>query len=91
MNIIYYKKEDFMDTKAVFEDIRQYRKSRKETQGEFWNRFGLTQPGGSRYEGEQKIPLPTAILLSLFAQGKISEEDINTTLNVVKTCEKVSS
>lgn len=80
-----------MNTNEVLSDLRQYRKSIDETQVEFWNRFGLTQPGGSRYEGEQQIPAPTAILLALYAKGKIAEEDIVLALEEVKKCSKVSS
>jgi hypothetical protein len=80
-----------MDTNEVLSDIKKYRKSRKETQSTFWNRFGLTQPGGSRYEGDQKIPLPTAILVGLFADGLISESDIDEIMEKVKKCDRVSS
>jgi len=80
-----------MDTNEVLSDIKKYRKSRKETQSTFWNRFGLTQPGGSRYEGDQKIPLPTAILVGLFADGLISESDIDEVMEKVKKCDRVSS
>ena len=80
-----------MNTNEVLSDLRQYRKSINETQVEFWNRFGLTQPGGSRYEGDQQIRAPTAILLALYAKGKIAEEDISLALEEVKKCAKVSS
>lgn len=33
------------------------------TQREFWNRLGLTQSGGCRYEGGQTIPKTVRILL----------------------------
>lgn len=80
-----------MDTNEVLSDIKKYRKSRKETQSTFWNRFGLTQPGGSRYEGDQKIPLPTAILVGLFADGFISESDIDEVMEKVKKSDRVST
>lgn len=61
---------------SVLENVQAFRKSRSETQAEFWKRFGLTQPGGSRYENGQPIPRPTAVLLDLFASGTISEEQL---------------
>lgn len=38
-------------------------------QGEFWNRIGVTQSGGSRYETGRRISKPVAILIEL-AYGK---------------------
>jgi transcriptional regulator with XRE-family HTH domain len=41
------------------------RKSLKLNQYEFWHRVGVTQSGGSRYEGNRRIPLPVRLLLQL--------------------------
>ena len=34
-------------------------------QTEFWSRIGVTQPGGSRYEGGRLAPEPTRIVVDL--------------------------
>lgn len=38
--------------------LAAYRKSLGESQTVFWDRFGATQAGGSRYEREQPMPPP---------------------------------
>lgn len=76
---------------SVLENVQGFRKSRSETQADFWKRFGLTQPGGSRYENGQPIPRPTAILLDLFANGTISEQQLTESLTRVSLSHNVSS
>lgn len=39
-------------------DYRKIRASLGMNQSEFWNRIGITQSGGSRYEGGRKLPAP---------------------------------
>lgn len=46
------------------------------TQSEYWNRFGVTQSGGSRYENGRSIPTPVAALIWLFEAGKVTEKDL---------------
>lgn len=55
------------------------RESRKLTgmnQKEFWGRFGVTQSGGSRYEGGREIGGPTQILMMLYARNRINDDDL---------------
>jgi transcriptional regulator with XRE-family HTH domain len=56
--------------------LREYRKSRQESQFQFWLRFGVTQSRGSRFEMGTDIPSPVAILLRLYLDGKITDCDL---------------
>lgn len=58
------------------ETLREYRKSRKESQFRFWSRFGVTQTRGSRFEMGMKIPPPIKILLKLYFEGTITDGDL---------------
>ncbi len=46
-------------------NIRKIRKATGLTQAQFWHRVGITQSGGSRYEGGRNIPKPVRILLHI--------------------------
>jgi hypothetical protein len=63
--------------KLDFNDIASYRRLRGENQLNFWQRFGVTQSGGSRYESGRGVPRPVRILMSLYAEGKITDEDLS--------------
>jgi transcriptional regulator with XRE-family HTH domain len=54
----------------------EIRKSKGENQTEFWARFGITQSGGSRYEGGRSPARPTQILMALYLTGKVTDEDL---------------
>ena len=41
------------------------RYKRGENQSELWNRIGVTQSGGSRYESGRSIPKPVQLLLQV--------------------------
>ena len=62
--------------KLNLNDILAYRKSLGENQNVFWQRFGVTQSGGSRYESGRNIPRPVRLLISLYAASKIGDEDL---------------
>lgn len=62
--------------KVDLSDLVKMRKARNENQSEFWQRFGCTQSGGSRYEGGRDLPRPTAILIALYELGVITDEDL---------------
>jgi len=48
----------------------------KESQKIFWSRFGVTQSRGSRFELGANIPRPVMILLHLYFEARISDDDI---------------
>lgn len=56
--------------------LREYRKTRRESQFRFWSRFGVTQSRGSRFEMGTEIPLPVTILLKLYLDGVITDSDL---------------
>ncbi len=58
-------------------DLKEYRKSLRETQFFFWSRFGVTQSRGSRFEMGAEIPSPVAILLKLYMEGIITDKDLS--------------
>jgi hypothetical protein len=58
------------------EGLREFRKSRRESQRRFWARFGVTQTRGSRFEMGTRIPQPIVILLKLYFDGVISDGDL---------------
>jgi hypothetical protein len=62
--------------KLNLNDVVGYRRALGENQSMFWTRFGVTQSGGSRYESGRNIPKPVRMLLSLFASGKVTDEDL---------------
>lgn len=57
-------------------DTRRYRRAMDINQDTFWARFGTTQSGGSRYEAEGRIPGPLSILLVLYENGRITDDDL---------------
>lgn len=58
------------------EALREYRKTRRESQFRFWSRFGVTQSRGSRFEMGMEIPAPVTILLRLYLEGVITDSDL---------------
>jgi predicted transcriptional regulator len=63
-------------TKLQFNDIASFRRKLGENQHEFWQRFGVTQSGGSRYESGRALPKPVRLLVSLWTTGTISDADL---------------
>ena len=57
-------------------NLAALRKQSGENQETFWRRFGVTQSGGSRYESGRNIPTPIAMLLAVWASGKIDDSDL---------------
>jgi len=64
------------------------RRLRGENQCQFWQRFGITQSGGSRYEAGRGLPTPTALLLHFYASGKINDDDLQAALAAVSKTKK---
>lgn len=58
------------------ESLRRHRKARRENQSYFWERFGVTQSRGSRFEMGAELPPPVAILLKLYLEGIITDLDL---------------
>lgn len=58
------------------QDPQRYRKVLGESQGVFWQRFGVNQSGGSRYESGRTIPKPVRMLMALYASGRSCDEDL---------------
>jgi transcriptional regulator with XRE-family HTH domain len=58
------------------EELRQLRKSRRESQSKFWKRFGVTQSRGSRFEQGLQLPVSVAILVKLYLEGKVNDGDL---------------
>lgn len=62
---------------AAPHDLRRLRIRKRESQERFWSRFGVTQSSGSRFETGVLIPPPVAILLRLYANGTLKDEDLH--------------
>ncbi len=58
------------------EELRKFRRKKRESQGYFWSRFGVTQSRGSRFEKGAEIPRPVAILLDLYFRGVLTDGDL---------------
>jgi DNA-binding transcriptional regulator YiaG len=58
------------------DELVQIRKKEALNQLEFWQRFGITQSGGSRYESGRSVPNPAKILMRLYLDGTITTEDL---------------
>ena len=56
--------------------IQAYRRKIRESQKVFWSRFGVTQSRGSRFELGANIPKPVMMLLRLYFEGRITDDDI---------------
>ena len=55
-----------MNTKNfTAEQVLTLRKKLELNQTNFWNRIGITQSGGSRYESGRDIPAPVQTLLAI--------------------------
>ena len=51
-------------------DYRLLRAKLRLNQAQFWNRIGVTQSAGSRYESGRTVPKPAAVLAHLiYVQG----------------------
>ena len=71
-------KLDVSQKKAIkqLSNVRAFRQSVAPNQSVFWNQYGVTQSGGSRYEGGRNIPTATRILMALHTMGVVSDEDL---------------
>lgn len=58
------------------ETLKDLRIKRRENQTKFWQRFGVTQSRGSRFELGKEIPSPVTILIKLYVEGVIQDGDL---------------
>lgn len=58
------------------EVLRELRIAKRESQTKFWDRFGVTQSRGSRFELGMEIPSPVVILVNLYLTGTVSDGDL---------------
>jgi transcriptional regulator with XRE-family HTH domain len=56
--------------------LRVLRQKQGLNQHEFWSLFGVTQSGGSRYEGGRRLPSALVLLLHLRHSGKLTDKDL---------------
>lgn len=61
-----------------FSDLSGYRKKRGLNQTTFWQLFGVTQSGGSRYEMGRAIPIPITMLLQAYEDGLLDDTVLQT-------------
>ncbi len=62
--------------KAKIPDLTGARNALGLNQRDYWERYGITQSSGSRYESGRAVPRPLAMLLRLHNDGKISDKDL---------------
>ena len=62
---------------AAPHELRRLRIRKRESQEKFWSRFGVTQSSGSRFETGVVIPPPVAILLRLYVNGTLKDDDLH--------------
>jgi hypothetical protein len=65
-----------MKKKLDLGQLQEVRKQSKRNQKDFWNPFGVTQSGGSRYESGRKLAKPLALLIHFWQAGKITDADL---------------
>jgi hypothetical protein len=57
-------------------NLKKLRLSWNESQTKFWCRFGVTQSRGSRFEKGIGIPHSVAMLMDLYFEDKVSDNDL---------------
>ena len=58
------------------QNIADYRRTTGLNQSKFWQLFGYTQSGGSRFEAGREIPDSVSLLLIFHSQGILTDEDL---------------
>ena len=66
------------------EDVRAFRKKTGMNQALFWERIGITQSGGSRYETGRNIPVTVQILLTIAYGGPAQAQAMTEALRAWK-------
>lgn len=57
-------------------ELKAIRKKIGLNQADFWQRFGITQSGGSRYESGREVPEPVQILLNIALERPASSAKV---------------
>nr|WP_315468991.1 hypothetical protein [uncultured Undibacterium sp.] len=65
-----------MSSMPTAHKLKWLRRKLKENQTEFWSRFGVTQSQGSRFEQGMCMQSPLAILLTLYIESKVNDDDL---------------
>lgn len=65
------------------EGLKAMRKELGRNQREFWSMFGVSQPLGSRFEKDIVPSVPVAMLVWLWAQQKLSDQDLSEALSAL--------
>lgn len=72
-----------MKKTKLFAGLSDKRRQLGANQSEFWSRFGVTQPCGSRYERGSNMPQPLRILMLLHASGRIRDLDLENAIRAL--------
>lgn len=73
----------------VWLDLKQFRESRGERQLDFWQRFGVAQWTGSRYESDcRQMPRTVRMMVIAFALGMLSEDDLDRLILATESSER---
>jgi predicted transcriptional regulator len=62
--------------KQLPESLADFRNKLGINQTVFWQRYGVTQSAGSRYESGRSIPKPLRLLVRLHLNGVITDADL---------------
>ncbi len=63
---------DLVDTRSII----NLRKQCNENQTHFWQKFGVTQSRGSRFEAGADIPSAVRLLIKLYVNGVVKDQDL---------------
>lgn len=63
---------------ATIRDFKTLRSKVGMSQTKYWERFGVTQSGASRYESGRGLPLPVEMLMVLREAGALSDFQLET-------------
>lgn len=66
--------------KSLMRDLRYVM---RENQTQFWQRFGVAQSSGSRFERGMAIPLPVLLLIRLYLLRRIGDQDLKVVRSTV--------
>ena len=65
-------------------DLAALRAASGLNQADFWSKFGISQSGGSRYEGGRRMPMPIGILIRAWSDRLIDDAALAALLRKVR-------